>query len=66
MVLLNPKILEKNGKKQFVILTYEEFSKIREELEDYENLCLFREAKQREAEASTISSKAAKKELSLD
>ena len=66
MVLLNPKILERNGKKQFVILTYEEFSKIREELENYENLCLFREAKQREADAPTISLKEAKKELKLD
>ncbi|MEA1995738.1 MAG: type II toxin-antitoxin system Phd/YefM family antitoxin [Campylobacterota bacterium] len=66
MVSLNPKILEKNGKKQFVILTYEEFSKIRKELEDYEDLCLFRETKQREAEASTISLKEAKKKLNLD
>ena len=66
MVSLNPKILKKNGKKQFVILTYEEFLKIQEELENYEDLCLFREAKQRKTEASTISLKEAKKELKLD
>ena len=34
MIELHPEILEKNGKKEFVILTYEEFVAIQEALED--------------------------------
>lgn len=43
---LHPRILEKNGKKEFVILPYEEFERIEEELSDYEDLRDLREAKQ--------------------
>ncbi|MFW5828167.1 MAG: hypothetical protein ACOCU4_08740 [Alkalispirochaeta sp.] len=42
---LHPKILEKNGKKEFVILPYEEFERIESELSDYEDLRDLREAK---------------------
>ena len=35
MIHLNPQILEKHGKKEFVILQYEDFLKIQEELENY-------------------------------
>jgi len=37
--------VERNGKKQFVILSYEEFMKIQEELENYADLRILREAK---------------------
>ena len=66
MVTIKPKILEKNGKKEFVVLTYEEFMKIQEALEDYEDLKELREAKQEEANAPTIDLKTAKKELGLE
>ena len=32
---IHPQIIEKNGKKEFVVLPYEEFLRLQEELEDY-------------------------------
>lgn len=52
---LHPKILEKDGKKEFVILSYEEFERIENELNDYEDLRDLREAKQAEQNAKTRS-----------
>ncbi len=66
MITIQPKILEKDGKKEFVVLTYEEFIKIQEELEDYEDLKELRKAKQEEADTPTIDLKEAKKELGLE
>jgi len=66
MMDLNPQILEKDGKKEFVILTYEEFLKIQEELDNYEDLRILREAKDKEVDAPTISLKDAKKKLKLE
>ncbi len=43
---LHPQIIEKEGKKEFVILPYEEFITIKEELENYEDLKDLREAKE--------------------
>ncbi|MEX2445600.1 MAG: hypothetical protein WD492_18520 [Alkalispirochaeta sp.] len=50
---LHPKILEKNGKKEFVILSYEEFERIENELSDYEDLRDLREAQLSEGDAET-------------
>lgn len=50
---LHPKILEKDGKKEFVILSYEEFENIENELREYEDLRDLREAKQAEEHAET-------------
>jgi len=50
---LHPKILEKDGKKEFVILSYEEFEQIENQLNDYEDLRNLREAKQSEQDAVT-------------
>jgi len=55
MLTLHPKILEKDGKKEFAIIPYEEFQKIQEELEDFEDLRILREAKIEESNCSTIS-----------
>ncbi|HHN64269.1 MAG TPA: type II toxin-antitoxin system Phd/YefM family antitoxin [Nitrospirae bacterium] len=66
MITIRPKILEKDGKKEFVVLTYEEFIKIQEELEDYEDLKELRKAKQEEANAPAVDLKKAKKELGLE
>jgi len=65
MILIKPQILEKDGKKEFVVLTYEEFIKLQEELEDYEDLKELREAKQKEADVPTVDLKVAKKILGL-
>ena len=47
---LHPQIIEKDGRKEFVILPYEEFLRIQEELEDYHDLLKLRQEK---ASAST-------------
>ena len=35
---IHPQIIEKEGKKEFVVLPYEEFLAIKESLEDFEDL----------------------------
>ena len=44
-VRLNPQIIEKGGKKEFVVLPYEEYQAIEELMEDYMDLIDLREAK---------------------
>ncbi len=46
IMTLHPQIIKKDGKKEFVILPYEEFIAIKEELENYEDLKDLREAKE--------------------
>jgi len=48
---IHPQVIEKEGKKEFVVLPYEEFLAIKENLEDYEDLKDLREAKAAEADA---------------
>ena len=45
MIKLHPEILKKNGKKEFVVLPYEEFTALQELLDDYEDLLDLRAAK---------------------
>jgi PHD/YefM family antitoxin component YafN of YafNO toxin-antitoxin module len=54
MVTLHAQIIKKNGKKDYVVLPYEEFLKVQEELEDYDDLRSLREAKEMEKDAPTI------------
>ena len=63
MINIHPNILEKNGKKQFAILPYSEFIKIKNELEDYEDLKILRQAKRKEADSPTLSMDEAKTRL---
>ena len=42
---IHPQIIEKNGVKEFVVIPYDEFLRIREELEDYDDLKTLREEK---------------------
>jgi len=58
---INPQIIQKNGKNEFVILAYEEFIKIQEKLNDYEDLRLLRAAKQKEKNAPAIPLESIKK-----
>ena len=53
MIELHPEMLEKDGR-QFVILTYEEFSAIEQALADAEDLAALRAAKKEEQEAPSI------------
>ena len=42
---IHPQIIEKEGKKEFVVLPYEEFLALQEALEDYEDLKILRSEK---------------------
>ncbi|MCM0588899.1 MAG: type II toxin-antitoxin system Phd/YefM family antitoxin [Gloeotrichia echinulata DVL01] len=53
MIELHPEFLTKNGQKEFAVLSYEEFLKIQELLEDLEYLRDFRDAKQEEKESNS-------------
>lgn len=48
---IHPQVIEKEGKKEFVVLPYEEFLAIKENLEDYEDLKDLREAKAAEGDS---------------
>ena len=54
MVTLNAQIIKKEGKKEYVVIPYEEFLKVQEELHSYEDLRCLREAKEAEKTAATI------------
>jgi len=63
MVTLHAQIIKKNGKKDYVVLPYEEFLKVQEELEDYNDLRSLREAKETEKGAPTIGMAELKKKV---
>jgi len=56
-------ILERDGKRAFVVLPYEEFVMIEEELQDYEDLKQLRAAKAEEAGEPSVPLQDVKKEL---
>jgi len=49
-----PQVIEREGKKEFVVLPYEEFLEIKETLEDFEYLKDLREAKAESATDETV------------
>ena len=55
MLTLHPNILEKDGKKAFAVLPYEEFQNLQEELDQFEDLKDLRTAKSKEANAPVAS-----------
>ena len=65
MITIHPNILERDGKKAFVVLPYEEFLLIEEELEEYEDLKELRAAKAAEGNEPTVPLRDVKKELGL-
>ncbi len=65
MLALHPNILEKNGMKEFVVLPFEEFSKIKSELQDFEDLKDLREAKIAEKKISGLTLSDAKDEWNI-
>ena len=62
---LHPQIIEKQGKKEFVVLPYEEFIHLQEQLEDYEDLRELRRAKDLEENAPTTPISAVKDTLGI-
>jgi hypothetical protein len=65
MIDLHPNYLEKNGKKEFAILPYEEFLCLQDALDDFEDLQLLREAKKNEANSPTIPFEKIKQEFTI-
>ena len=65
MISISPQILEKNGKKEFAILPYEDFLKLQEELACYDDLRILREAKKEEQNAPSVSFEEAKSILNI-
>lgn len=65
VVTIRPNVLERDGKKAFVVLPYEEFVMIEEELQEYEDLKELRAAKAAEAGEPGVSLRDVKKELGL-
>ncbi len=66
MIELHPEFLIKNGKKEFAILTYEEFVKIQELLEDLEDLEDLRKAKEEAKDSPTYSLEEVKQMLNIE
>jgi PHD/YefM family antitoxin component YafN of YafNO toxin-antitoxin module len=65
MVNLHVNYIEKDGEKEFVVIPYEEFIELQEQLADYEDLRELRKAKAEEADAPTVSLEEAKKRLNI-
>jgi PHD/YefM family antitoxin component YafN of YafNO toxin-antitoxin module len=63
MVTLHAQIIKKNGRKDYVVLPHEEFLKVQEELEDYDDLRSLREAKEMEEDAPNIGMAELKKKI---
>jgi hypothetical protein len=60
---LNIQIIKKNGKKEYVVMPYDEFLRVQEELDDYQSLRCLREAKKAEQNAPTVSLEELKRHL---
>lgn len=65
MISLHPEILAKNGKKEFVVLPYEEFIALQELLADLEDLRDLRAAKQESVGEPSVSLEEVKTELGV-
>lgn len=63
---LHPQIIEKDGKKEFVVLPYEEFIVIKDELENYEDLKDLRDAKANSKHEESIPLSNVIKDLDLE
>ncbi len=63
MLTLHAQIIKRDGKKEFVVLPYEEFLKVQEQLQDFEDLRSLREAKEAEKDAPTIGIDELKKKI---
>jgi hypothetical protein len=61
MLELHPEILKKNGKNEFVVLPWEEYVLLREQLEDAEDVLELRRAKVEEAALPGVSLEEVKK-----
>jgi hypothetical protein len=65
MIALHPEILRKDGKEQFVVLTWEEFSAVQALLEDLEDLRAIDEAKRQDEGDAGLSTEQIRQQLGL-
>ena len=65
MITMHPSILKRDGKEAFAVLPYEEYLRVREELEDYDDLKALRAAKAVERDAPTTSLPKARKKMGI-
>ena len=65
MLKLHPEIVKKNGKKQFVMLPYEEFLELQQQLADAADLIDLRKAKRADGKKRSIPLAEAKRKLGL-
>jgi len=65
MLRIKPQILTKDGRKEFVVLSYDDFRKMEEELEAYDDLRALRQAKAKEQDAPTVNLEQAKSLLGI-
>jgi hypothetical protein len=65
MLKLHPEILSKRGKKEFVVLPYEEFQELAELLADAQDLLDLRAAKRIERKAPTVGLSELKRRLGI-
>ena len=63
LVDIHPNFIEKQGKKEYVVISIEEFEKIREVLADYEDLLELRKVRETEKDKKSKSLAEVKKEL---
>jgi hypothetical protein len=65
-MLLHPQLIEKEGKKEFVVLPYEEFLQIQEALEDFEDLRELRKEQEETMDSPSRSLREIGKELGFE
>jgi hypothetical protein len=65
-VLLHPQVIEKEGRKEFVVLPYEEFLQIQEALCDFEDLRELRKERKESLDAGTRNLREIGKELGFE
>ncbi|MBM4144432.1 MAG: type II toxin-antitoxin system Phd/YefM family antitoxin [Lentisphaerae bacterium] len=65
MVTMHASILKRDGKEAFAVLPFEEFVRVREELEDYDDLKALRAAKNVERTAPTTPLREVRRKLRI-
>ena len=63
---MHPQVIEKEGRKEFVVLPYEEFLQIQEALDDLEDLRELRKERDESVDAPTKNLREIGKELGLE
>ncbi len=65
-MLLHPQVIEKEGRKEFVVLPYEEFLEIPEALQDFEDLRELRKEREGSMDVASRSLREIGKELGFE